>query len=125
MKSFRTKVLAPRTRNFSRFTLSAGAPTRSEISDALRSDSSIFERIVRQADGRLFLVRFVIVERGGVLRGRIISCALITEEAKAICGRAVLGAPIATSSEFLPILSPFFSCFDFLTSVQIRAPSRR
>lgn len=86
--------------------------------------SEIFERIVRQADGRLFLVRFVIVERGGVLRGKIISCAVVAESTPAICARAVLGAPVAASYDFLPILSPFFSCFDFLTSVQIRAPSR-
>jgi len=87
--------------------------------------SEIFERIVRQADGRLFCVRFVVVERGGVLRGKVVSCALLAEEAPVLCGRAVLGAPALTSSEFLPILSPFFSCFDFLTSIQIRAPSRR
>ncbi len=98
---------------------------RKEMKQIIQHQSEIFEKIVRQADGRLFFVRFVVVERGGVLRGRVVSCALIAEEAKAICGRAVLGAPVAASSDFFPVLSPFFSCFDFLTSVQIRAPSRR
>ncbi len=91
----------------------------------IQTQSEIFERIVRQADGRLFRMSFVIVERGGVLRGKVVSCVLISEETKAICGRAEYGAPVASSPDFLPILSPFFSSFDFLISVQIRAPALR
>ncbi|TSC57722.1 MAG: hypothetical protein Greene041679_266 [Parcubacteria group bacterium Greene0416_79] len=38
------------------------------------TQSEIFERIVRNRNGRVFRVRFVAVERGGILRGRIVSC---------------------------------------------------
>lgn len=44
---------------------------------SFEKQSEIFERTVRDRDGRLFCVRFVVVEREGVLRGKVISCEQI------------------------------------------------
>ena len=37
----------------------------------------VFERVIRNRSGQLFRVRFVVIERDGVSRGKIISCEQI------------------------------------------------
>lgn len=100
--------------------------------------SEIFERIVRDRSGRLFRVRFMVVERDGVLRGRIISCEVVPELRrfkmydvgfkKKICClpgrlpfRSVKGQLSKVKSAST---SPYFNKFEFLTVIKIRAPSR-
>lgn len=85
-----------------------------------QTQSEIFERVVRDRSGRAFRVRFVIVERGGALRGRIISCAPV-----------VAFLPSVKKSVFATLInfrarstvSPYFNKFAFLTAIKIRAPS--
>lgn len=94
-----------------------------------QNQSEVFEKVVTKS-GKLFLVRFVIVERGGKLRGRVISCEAIealpagaTAESEH-CLPAfsdVQPAPV-TNERFEEIVSPFFT-LEFLTSIKIRAPS--
>jgi hypothetical protein len=89
----------------------------------------LFERIISQ-NGRLFLMRFIVVEREGKLRGKIISCEPILglSDADGSKGKyyfpAVLSAQRAPEGRtlFKKIVSPF-SRFEFLTSIQIRAPA--
>ena len=94
-----------------------------------QNQSEIFEKVATK-NGKLFLVRFVIVERGQKLRGRIISCEAIetlpigvtTESEHCLPSFSdVQPAPI-TGKRFEEIVSPFFT-FEFLTSIKIRAPS--
>lgn len=96
---------------------------------AYQKQSEIFQKTIRQ-NGKLFQVRFVIVEKNGKLRGKIISCEPI---------EVLGGSGVATEQHCLPLFSPTqafpeetirfrkvvppFSSFDFLTSIQIRAPS--
>ncbi|MEK7169660.1 MAG: hypothetical protein AAB767_00035 [Patescibacteria group bacterium] len=92
-------------------------------------EAEIFEKIVRR-NGRFFLVRFVIVERGGKLRGRVISCEAlevlpvgVTAESER-CLPAfsdVQPAPI-TRKRFEEIVSPFFT-LEFFISQMTRAPA--
>ncbi len=90
----------------------------------------IFERVVSR-NGRLFLVHFVILERGGKLRGKVLSCEAIEVLAgevsttmEATCLPSVTFTDEAPLSHelFGEVVSPYFS-LDFLTSIQIRAPS--
>ncbi len=93
-------------------------------------NSEVMERIILQ-NGKLFRVRFVVVERGGKLRGKILSCEAIemlagevSATAKASCLPSVTftdEAPISRKL-FAEVASPYFS-LDFLTSIQIRAPA--
>lgn len=92
--------------------------------------SEIYEKVV-QRDGELFLVRFVILERGGKLRGKIISCEAIEALPAGITTESehclpafsnVEPAPI-TQERFEEIVSPFFT-LEFFVSQMIRAPSR-
>ena len=95
--------------------------------------SEIFEKVVHDKTGRIFRVQFVVVERNGVLRGKVISC----QEIKGLrgctgkrpsCGHILLAGTATRKSAriskrgYRPILSPF-SQFDFLTEIKIRAPS--
>ena len=93
-----------------------------------QKQSEIFERIVNR-DGKLFLVRFVIVERAGKLRGKIISC----EAVEALAGSeqpsegylpVILNAQAAPSEavSFEEIVSPY-STLEFFMSQPTRAPS--
>ncbi|MDO8594975.1 MAG: hypothetical protein Q7R93_05730 [bacterium] len=95
-----------------------------------QKQSEIFERIVNR-NGKLFLVRFVVVERAGKLRGKVISCEAI---------ESLSGSTKETSRNYLPILrlprivkdeglrikdcliSPF-SSLEFFMSQMTRAPS--
>lgn len=87
--------------------------------------SEIFEKIVTGKDGVLFRVLFVVVQRAGVLRGKILSCELLKkEESPLLSAVAATSAPVESPQEFIPVCSPF-SYLDFLTSIQIRAPSTR
>lgn len=97
-----------------------------------------FERLVRDRHGRLFRVRFVVVERDGNLRGRVISVAPITALQKrfkiydlgfkneTLCLPAWLRSR-QVKDKGLRIkdlyFSPYFNKFDFLTVIKIRAPS--
>ncbi|MEK7208150.1 MAG: hypothetical protein AAB699_01215 [Patescibacteria group bacterium] len=99
--------------------------------------SQIFERIVRDRGGRLFRVRFVVVQRGGRLRGRVVSCEQAQEldgfkiqdsrfKSQTCCLPAWKQLQVVKSEElkvssFFP--SPYFNKFTFLISNNIRAPS--
>ena len=94
-----------------------------------QNQSEIFEKVVTK-NGKLFLVRFVIVERGGKLRGRVISCealevlpAGVTAESEHCLPAfsAVEPAPV-TRRIFEELVSPFFT-LEFFISQMTRAPS--
>lgn len=94
----------------------------------------VLERIARAPDGRLFRVRFVIVERDGVLRGRVISCEEIVSLSDVKDGglwiKDYLYLPHSktrvsqarTRISAARILSPYTS-LDFFMSQMTRAPS--
>ena len=95
--------------------------------------SEIFEKVVHDKNGRIFRIQFVVVERAGVLRGKVVSCQEIRglrgcTGKRPSCGHMLLAGAAAKKSAriskrgYRPILSPF-SQFDFLTSIQIRAPA--
>lgn len=100
-----------------------------------QNQSEVFERVMRDARGRAFCVRFVVVERNGVLRGRILSCVPISSLSPFSKGgdrleRGCFLEGKTTDSNFQTaqkvgsvILSPYFHNFDFLTAIKIRAPS--
>lgn len=102
---------------------------------AFQQQSEVFERVVRDARGRAFCVRFVIVEREGILRGRILSCVPISSLSPFSKGgdrleRGCFLEGKTAESDFQAaqkissiILSPYFHNFDFLTAIKIRAPS--
>ncbi|HEY4508477.1 MAG TPA: hypothetical protein VJJ55_02360 [Candidatus Paceibacterota bacterium] len=98
----------------------------------------VFEKLVQAWDGRLFRVRFVVVERGGALRGRVISCTALDYFPSSV----EEGWPLQADGVvvFLPtekkvcvfrlvqelgtkVASPYFNKFAFLTTIKIRAPS--
>ena len=91
--------------------------------------SEVHERVVTR-NGQLFLVRFVIVDRDGKLRGRVLSCEAIKTLPCTTTEHAIFCLPEVNFSEpspisrkfFREIISPYFS-LDFLTVVQIRAPA--
>lgn len=104
----------------------------------LETQSEMFERIVRDRHGRLFRVRFVVVERGGVLRGKVVSVAPIAARQKRfkiydfgfknkkqylIQGYIEKIADNQSRTARIRINSPYFSIFEFLTPIKIRAPS--
>ena len=88
----------------------------------------IFEKVVRQ-NGHLFLVRFVILERAGKLRGKVLSCTPIEVLAGSAepstsylpVFRHTQAAPTETRT-FEEILSPF-TTLEFFVSQMTRAPS--
>ena len=94
-----------------------------------QKQSEVFEKVVSR-NGRLFLVSFVVVEREGKLRGRVLSYEAIQTLAGTTETQEVTYLPSVTFSDEAPItsklfeevVSPYFS-LDFLTSIQIRAPS--
>ncbi len=89
----------------------------------------VFEKVVSR-NGRLFLVSFVVVEREGKLRGRVLSYEAIQTLAGTTETHEVTYLPSVTFAEEAPIsrrsfyklVSPYFT-LDFLTSIQIRAPA--
>lgn len=92
-------------------------------------NSEVMERVVVQ-NGKLFRVRFVILERGGKLRGKVLSCEAVevlagettTAEATCLPSATFTDEAPRSSKLFAEVVSPYFS-LDFLTSIQIRAPS--
>jgi hypothetical protein len=108
------------------------------IYDLRIRNAEIFEKIVCDRRGRLLCVRFVVFERDGVLRGRIISVAPILS----FSGVKDKGLRIKDFPRYLPLwwshrkvrdtglrikdffVSPYFRNFDFMTVIKIRAPSR-
>lgn len=101
---------------------------------AFQQQSEVFERVVRDARGRAFCVRFVVVEREGILRGRIISCTPIhslrttntirTYEQKYLLSDTKHIQTSSTPKIFhSKTTSPYFNKFQFLTAIKIRAPS--
>ncbi len=103
-----------------------------------QNQSEVFEKIVRDRSGRLFRVRFVVVERGGILRGRVVSCTSLSEIHSLIkegClpkGDGVVCLPVETQKSRTSrvvqklgekIVSLYFNKFAFLTAIKIRAPS--
>lgn len=107
---------------------------------AYQNQSEVFEKIVCDRSGRVFRVRFVVVERAGTLRGRIISCEPVSnlsplskggEGRVRGCYEAVC-LPTGTQKSHTSrtvkklgekIASPYFNKFQFLTAIKIRAPS--
>ena len=92
-------------------------------------ESEVFEKIARRG-GKLFRVRFVVVERNGVLRGRVISCEPIETLSGEVLTKEKVCLPVFRCAKSAPvkkvrfqkIVSPF-TTLDFLTSIKIRAPS--
>ncbi|OHA20853.1 MAG: hypothetical protein A2849_04210 [Candidatus Taylorbacteria bacterium RIFCSPHIGHO2_01_FULL_51_15] len=100
-----------------------------------QKQSDIFEKTVRRG-GKLFLVRFVIVERCGQLRGKVLSCEPVEELAG--CTMYDLGCkdknyflpvrskgttPVAdTKTTVDEIVSPY-TTLEFFMSQMTRAPS--
>ncbi|PIQ68598.1 MAG: hypothetical protein COV91_03295 [Candidatus Taylorbacteria bacterium CG11_big_fil_rev_8_21_14_0_20_46_11] len=105
--------------------------TKTMIQDSKIKQSEIFEKIVRNRNGQLFRVHFIVVERNGVFRGKVISYEEIQELrgcTDAECKHFLLAGNVAkreariSKKGFQPVLSPFYT-FDFLTEIKIRAPS--
>ncbi len=95
-----------------------------------QKQSEIFEKVVTK-NGKLFLVRFVILEREGRLRGKVISCEAIetlsgsTGKATKICLPLFRTYPTVTDEGLTIkdcVLSPF-STLEFFMSQPTRAPS--
>ncbi len=92
--------------------------------------SEVFEKVILR-NGRLFRVQFVILERGGKLRGRVLSCEAIETLAGAetffegICLPSIsfVGEAPLSRKLFEIVASPYFT-LDFLTSIMVRAPAR-
>ena len=101
-----------------------------------QNQSKIFERIVRDRSGRAFRVRFVVVEREGTLRGRVVSYAALNYFPSSV----EEGCPKGGVVVFLPtekkvcvfrlvqkfctkVASPYFNKFEFLSVIKIRAPA--
>lgn len=99
------------------------------IQDSRIRQSEIFEKIVNR-DGKAFRIRFVILERGGRLRGKVISCEAIealsgdiaTEEEKCLPVFAAKQSTPTTRVDFREIVSPF-STLEFFMSQMTRAPA--
>lgn len=90
------------------------------IQNLQKNQSEVFEKIVCDRSGRLFRVRFVVVERGGALRGRVVSCepmVVFLPSTKRFVNKTGL------SFQVRKIVSPYFNKFAFLTAIKIRAPS--
>jgi hypothetical protein len=96
----------------------------------------VFERIICDRSGRTFRVRFVIVERGGALRGRVVSRTPVSEAPSVFkegCpkGGVVVFLPLENKAHTFHLIqkigaritSPYFNKFAFLTVIKIRAPS--
>jgi hypothetical protein len=102
-----------------------------------KSQSEVLERTVRDQRGRFFRVRFVVVERDGIWRGKVVSCQQVFE-LRIVKDK---GLRIKDFRYCLPVWlhhgsvkdkglgikvsfsSPYFNKFDFLTVIKIRAPS--
>lgn len=85
-----------------------------------QNQPEIFEKIVRDRSGRVFRVRFVVVERDGALRGRIVSCVPVVGLIEGV------QTPVAfhiVKKLGEKIASPYFNKFCFLSVIKIRAPS--
>ena len=104
-----------------------------------QSQSEIFERIVRSGNGRVFRVRFVVVEREGILRGRVVSCVAlnfipssVVEGCPDFSGDGVVLFLSTEKKTYIfnlvqkigaKVASPYFNKFAFLTAIKIRAPA--
>ena len=91
--------------------------------------SGVFHGTVRQ-NGRLFRMCFVVFEREGKLRGKIISCEPITvmSDCGTVKERCLL--PVSFSAKKIPIVEAYFqgivspfSKLEFFISQMPRAPS--
>ena len=94
-----------------------------------QKQSEIFEKVVLK-NGRLFRIRFVVLERGGKLRGKILSCQPI---------EILAGESTESTSSYLPALADLqpapisrvlfeelvspLSTLEFFMSQMTRAPS--
>lgn len=100
------------------------------IQDTRLQKSKVFEKVVRK-NGKLFLVRFVIVESAGKLRGKIISCEAIEALKGSVSPLQQNFLPFSLGKSSVPasriprekIVSPF-SSLEFFMSQMTRAPSR-
>lgn len=86
-----------------------------------QNQSEVFEKIVSDRSGRLFRVQFVVVERSGKLRGRVVSCdpiVVFLPSTKRFADKTSLPFQVRKT------ISPYFNKFAFLTAIKIRAPSK-
>ena len=91
--------------------------------------SEILEKLV-QRDGKLFLVRFIVVERKGKLIGKIISCEAIETLSGETVSKEKKCLPVCSEKQSAPaskvvfrkIVSPF-STLEFFMSQPTRAPA--
>lgn len=88
--------------------------------------NSIFERIIRDRNGVLVLVRFTVVEINGKFQPQIISAEALVknEESIVFLPEGVSSKDIAldTTPSFISTLSPYIN-LDFFMSQPTRAPS--
>ena len=96
-----------------------------------KTQSEVFERLTRDRRGRLFRVRFTLIERGGIIRGKVLSCEKVLEIAGGATWQNIFLLPTLLSATKAHSLvsgafrfrSPF-SIFDFYFSQPIRGPAR-
>ncbi len=98
------------------------------IQDLRIDQSEIFEKVVLR-NGKLFRVRFVVIEREGKLRGKVVSCDVIetldgdiNDTKKYFPLDIELGGFFEETRTFDVIASPY-SYLDFFVSQMTRAPS--
>ncbi len=88
--------------------------------------NNVFERIVKDKNGILVRVRFVVVEVNGKFQGQIVSIEPVVKETS-LCLPCVKSDKVVvedTTPSFISKISPYFS-LDFLMSQPTRAPSYR
>ena len=88
--------------------------------------NSIFERIIRDRNGVLVLVRFTVVEINGKFQPQIISAEALVKNKESVVSlpEGILSKDIAldTTPSFISTLSPYIN-LDFFMSQPTRAPS--
>ncbi|NDB57942.1 hypothetical protein EB001_05805 [bacterium] len=88
--------------------------------------NSIFERIIRDRNGVLVLVRFTVVEINGKFQPQIISAEALVKNKESVVflPEGILSKDIAldTTPSFISTLSPYIN-LDFFMSQPTRAPS--
>ena len=88
--------------------------------------NSIFERIIRDRNGVLVLVRFTVVEINGKFQPQIISAEALVKNKESVVflPEGTLSKDIAldTTPSFISTLSPYIN-LDFFMSQPTRAPS--
>src|SRR3989338_3622162 len=95
-----------------------------------KTQSEVFERLTRERRGRLIRVRVTLIERGGMIRKKVVSCEKVLEIAGGATWQNIFFLPALLSATKAHSLvsgafrfrSPF-SIFDFYFSQPIRGPA--